>query len=115
MPLFLTPRRFPDLGDIFYEEIVEYFKDQVRDMSQEVGEPRAWLPYITGRLTASTFVDLDLDSRQLGGDDLVTVQFVVTEDAPYAPDVQSLGPAIDRYLEAVVYPRWKQDIEGGDI
>ena len=84
-------------------------------MSDEISTPRAWLPYITGRLTASTFVDLDIDARILGGDDILTVQFLVTEDAPYGPQVESLPPAIDRYLEEVAYPRWTRDIEGSPV
>lgn len=108
---FLPPRRFPDLQDIFYEEVVDYFEDQIKEMSDDIGVEHAWLPIVTGWLTANTFVDLDIDSRVLGGDNLVTVQFV--SDAEYAPDVKSLPAAIDRYLEEVAYPRWTDDIEGG--
>lgn len=106
---FLPPRTLPDLGDIFYEEVVDYFESEIRVMSQEIGVEHAWLPIITGWLTANTFVDLDLDSRVLGGDDLVTVQFV--SDAEYAAEVPTLPAAIDRYLEQVAFPRWTRDIE----
>jgi len=108
---FLPPRRLPDLGDLFYEETLDYFHDQIGEMSREIGVEGAYLPIITGWLTANTFVDLDVDSRLLGGDDLVTVQFL--SNAEYAPEVASLPGAIDRYLERVAYPRWTRDIEGG--
>ena len=108
---FLPPRKFPNLGDIFYEEVVDYFEDQIKVMSNDIGVEEAWLPYDTGWLTANTFVDLDVDSRVFGGDDLVSVQFV--SDADYATEVESLPAAIDAYLEQVAYARWTKDIEGG--
>ena len=112
---FHAPRDFPDLGDIFYREVVDYFEDQIGVMSREVRVQQAWLPWVTGRLTKSTYVDIDVDSSRFGsrGEDLLTVEFLTktgANQAPYAPYVLSLPPAIDTYLQSVAYPRWKADV-----